>query len=88
MNTTTKILLTISLASFLTSLTGMLWGVFLPVGAIFLGLFMIFNLLEKETALFDAEQRLRISLAEENTPGSRRAGQTHGKASLAAASAH
>jgi hypothetical protein len=53
-----------------------------------LGLFMIFNLLEKETALFDAEQRLRISLAEENTPGSRRAGQTHGKASLAAASAH
>ena len=29
----------------------------LPLGAIFLGLFLISRLLEKETALYDAEQR-------------------------------
>jgi len=67
MTTKTKILLGISLAAFLLSLTGMLWGLFMPVGAIFLGLFMISNALGKEAALFDEEQRLRASLAEKNT---------------------
>ncbi len=66
MNKTTKILLTISLTSFFASLTGALWGFFLPVGAISLGLFMIFKLLGKETELFDEEQRLRLAKATEN----------------------
>lgn len=66
MTTKTKVLLGISLASFLISATGVLWGLFLPVGAIVLGLFMVFNMLAKESALFDEEQRLRRSLAEKN----------------------
>jgi hypothetical protein len=67
MNKTTKILLTISLAAFLTSLTGALWGFFLPLGAIFMALFMIFNLLGKEMELFDEEQRMRVAKATANT---------------------
>ena len=66
MTTKTKVLLGISLASFAISLTGVLWGLFLPVGAIVFGLFMIFSVLGKESALFDEEQRLRMSLAEKN----------------------
>lgn len=66
MNSKTKILLGISLTSFLISLTGVLWGLFLPVGAIVFGLFLIFNLLGKESALYDEEQRLCQSLAEKN----------------------
>jgi hypothetical protein len=61
MNKATKILLAISLTSFLASLTGALWGLFLPLGAVSLGLFMIFNLLGKETELFDEEQRTRVA---------------------------
>ena len=68
MTTKTKILLGISLTSFAISLTGVLWGIFLPVGAITFGLFMIFNLLGRETALFETEQRARTSLAEANSP--------------------
>jgi hypothetical protein len=63
MNKTTKILLTISLTSFLASVTGALWGFFLPVGAIFFGLFMIFNALGTETELFNAEQRTQVTKA-------------------------
>jgi hypothetical protein len=62
----TKVLLGISLTSFAISLTGVLWGLFLQVGAIIFGLFMIFNALGKESALFDGEQRLRRALAEKN----------------------
>jgi len=64
MTRTPKLLLAISLGSLLISITGVLWGLFLPVAAIFFGLFMIFNLLAKEMALFDQEQHLRIALAE------------------------
>jgi hypothetical protein len=56
MTTTTKILLTISIAAFAISTTGVLWGIALPIGAITFGLFMIFKLLEKEAGLYDAEQ--------------------------------
>jgi len=66
MNTKTKVLLAISLTSFLISATGILWGLFLPVGAIVFGLFIIFNILGKESDLFDEEQRLRTALAEKN----------------------
>jgi hypothetical protein len=55
----TKIILTVSVAAFLISLTGVLWGFFLPVGAITFGLFLISNLLGREMALYDEEQRLR-----------------------------
>ncbi len=60
----TKILLALSLTSFAISPTGICWGLFLPIGAILFGLFMIFNMLEKESALFDEEQRSRSALAE------------------------
>jgi hypothetical protein len=82
-NKTTKILLTISLASFLASLTGVLWGFFLPVGAIIFGLFMIFNMLGKETVLFDEEQRVRVSLAEKYTPSPARSQWTPREAAFA-----
>lgn len=75
MTTKTKALLGISLISFAISLTGVLWGLFLPVGAIVFGLFMIFYILGKESALFDEEQRLRRSLAEKSA--STTEGKTH-----------
>jgi hypothetical protein len=84
MTTKTKILLGISLSAFLASLTGVLWGLFLPIGAVFFGLFMIFNLLGKETSLFEEEQQLRFALAEKNTSSPRSAQQTHREASLSA----
>ncbi len=84
----TKILLGISVSAFLTSPTGALWGLLLPVGAICFGLFMIFNLLGTETALFDEEQRLRYSLARPNTPGSQRVQRPQRDVSLTAVSAH
>ncbi len=67
MTKTTKILLAISLTAFAVGFTNILWGVGTPLGAVFLGLFLISKLLEKETTLFDEEQRLRITLAERNT---------------------
>jgi hypothetical protein len=62
----TKTLLTVSLTSFALSLTGLFWGLFLPIAAVFLGLFMISLLLAKESALFDREQALRSSLVLQN----------------------
>jgi DNA-binding IscR family transcriptional regulator len=53
----TKILLGLSIASFVISFTGLGGGVFMPLGAVFLGLFMISKVLEGEVALFDEEQR-------------------------------
>lgn len=57
-------LLTISLTAFALGCTNLLWGIGTPVGAIFFGLFLNFRILEKEMALFDKEQNLRIALAE------------------------
>jgi hypothetical protein len=59
MTKTTKILLAISLSGFALGSSGLLWGFGVPVGAIFLGCFMVFKLLEKEVALYDEEQKLR-----------------------------
>jgi hypothetical protein len=86
MNKATKILLTISLTSFLASVTGALWGFFLPVGAIFFGLFMIFNALGTETELFDAEQRTRIAKAAESIPSAQRSQRTQRLVPIAATS--
>jgi hypothetical protein len=66
MTKTTKVLLAISISAFALGFTNILWGLGRPVGAIFLGLFMIFKLLEKEMALFDEEQRRNLALAERN----------------------
>jgi len=68
MTTQTKILLAISLTGFALSPGGWAWGLFLPIGAVFFGLFLISNLLGKEAALFDEEQRMRIELAEGDLP--------------------
>jgi hypothetical protein len=64
MTKTTKMLLTISLTAFALGFTNVLGGIGTPVGAIFFGLFLNFRILEKEMALFDKEQELRIALAE------------------------
>jgi hypothetical protein len=85
MTTKAKVLLGISLASFLISATGVLWGLFLPVGAIAFGLFLIFNLLGKESALFEEEQRLRTSLAEKNASTVQNPQKAHGEALLSPA---
>ena len=60
----------------------------MPVGAIFLGLFMIFNMLGKESTLFDEEQRLRALLAEENTPTVPCSKPVHRAVSLPRVAAH
>ena len=70
---TTKILLTLAVAglvsglAFVTGLVkveGAAWlYVALPAGAICFGLFLISKLLEKESALFDEEQRLLLAAA-------------------------
>lgn len=52
----TKILLALSLIAFALGFTDLFWGVGKPIGAVLLGLFMIFKVLEKEAALFDADQ--------------------------------
>ena len=59
-----KMLLTVSLISFAVGFTDILWGVGRPFGAIFLGLFMVSKLLEKEMALFDQEQRVCLTAAQ------------------------
>jgi hypothetical protein len=83
-----KILLAVSLTAFGVSLTGVLWGLFLPVGAIVFGQFMIFALLGKETALFDEEQQLRFSLAEKNASSPQLASREQRKVSLSAVPSH
>lgn len=88
MTTKTKIVLGVSLAAFALSLTGALWGIFMPVGAIFFGLFMIFNMLGKEAALFDEEQRLPASLAEKNASTVGLSRHVEGEISLPGMAAH
>ena len=88
MTKTTKILLTVSLISFAISLTGAVWGLFLPAGAVTFGLFMISNMLGKEAALFDEEQHLRALLAGKNVLITQPSQPMRGRASLAPAHAH
>jgi len=64
MTKTSKMLLTISVIAFAAGCANVLGGVGTPIAAVFFGLFMIFNMLEKEMTLFDEEQRLRVELAE------------------------
>ena len=65
MKKTTKFLLLISLTGFLVGgTTNLLWGIGIPIGAIFLGLFLLFKVLEKESDLFDEEHAIRIKTAD------------------------
>ena len=83
MTTKAKVLLGLSLMAFALSPTGALWGIFMPVGAILLGLFLIFYVLGKQSALFDEEQRLRTALAEKNVPEVQGQDRTEGARRLA-----
>mgnify|MGYP001454402284 CR=1 FL=1 len=66
MTTLTKTLLGLSLAGFAAGFTtDVLWGFSKPVGAIFLGLFLISKMLEKEIAQFNAEEKERRNRADQ-----------------------
>src|ERR1051325_2656553 len=84
----TKILLAISLSAFALGATGIFWGFGFPVGAIFFGWFMIFKALEKEMALYDQEQALRLTAALQAYKGVQRASAEARNVSLTAAIAH
>jgi hypothetical protein len=59
-----RTLLALSVAGFSFGLSGVLWGIGLPLGAIFFGLFLIFKVMDKESTLFDSEQRVRLAMAQ------------------------
>ena len=84
MTKNTKILLGISLAAFVASLTGALWGLFLPIAVIFFGMALIFNVLGKEMSLFDREEQLRMACVEQNAASVPRSQATHREISLKA----
>ena len=44
------------------------WAVAMPIGAIFMGWFLIAFMLQKEVAQFDEETRLRFELMQRHTP--------------------
>jgi hypothetical protein len=71
MTTATKTCLAISVAGFIAGSimdfcsfqVNPMFTAILPVGAIFLGMFLISLILEKEVAQFDAEQTQKLALA-------------------------
>ena len=63
MSMTSRILLALSIIAFAFGFSGVFWSIGLPIGAILFGLFLISKLLETETLLFDAEQRVRHAMA-------------------------
>lgn len=71
----TKIFLVVAVVAFAVGIYELAtpggWALGLPVGAVFLGLFLIRKALEKETAKFDEEQRLRDELAERAAEGAK-----------------
>ena len=82
MSKLSKCLLAISLTAFVAGFVGVLGdaaipvavSVGMPVGAIFLGLFLVAYILEGEMAKFDAEEQSRLALAQRHTaaPSERR----------------
>ena len=58
-----KILLAVALVSFVVGVVELTrpggWGICIPVGAVFLGLYCIERVLAKEAARFDEEQKQR-----------------------------
>jgi len=75
MTTATKTFLGISAAGFIVGAivdfggftVNPMWTVALPVGAIFLGVFLISLIMEKEVARYDDELAKKIALARQNT---------------------
>jgi hypothetical protein len=71
MNRIPKLLLAVSLAAFAGGAVVTFgnaevppgWTVAMPVGAVFLGLFLVALTLQKEVARFDEEERARLKLA-------------------------
>jgi hypothetical protein len=88
MRKSTKILLTLSLIAFVLGFTDILWGFGRPVGAICFGLFLISKMLEKEAALYDQEQALRLAEATRASQGVQHAPAKAREVSLTAAIAH
>jgi hypothetical protein len=88
MTKTTKILLIEAIAAFGLGFTDILWGVGKPIGAIFLGLFLISTVLEKEAAKFDEEETLRSNEAANAMQSAKNAGSEKQTVRLTAATAH
>jgi hypothetical protein len=91
MSKASKVLLGISLTGFVFGATGVYYGFGTPVGAIFFGLFLISKVTEKETALFDEEERRRYAGAPAH--GAKKAGSAEpargiGAARLGSAHSH
>jgi hypothetical protein len=88
MTNPTKILLAISLTAFAFGFTNILWGLGAPLGAVFFGLFLISRMLQKETSLFDEEQRLAISRTRDAKSAEAPTPKSVNQGSLRPASAH
>jgi hypothetical protein len=73
MNTLRKVFLTISVAAFVLSFTGpgseFAWGVLKPISALAFIAFFITNLLAKEFAKFDEEQRAKLVTSDRTASG-------------------
>jgi hypothetical protein len=59
------------------------WAVAMPLGAIFLGWFLITFMLQNEVAQFDEETRLQLELAKRNAPAASRTADTRNQPSPA-----
>src|SRR2546422_7663908 len=56
------------------------WAVAMPIGAIFLGWFLIAFMLQNEVAQFDEETRLHLELMKRHAPGTSRGAETRSAA--------
>ena len=70
-----KFFLTVSVTAFAVAFASVssnniapAWSVAIPIGAIFLGLFLIAFMLQNEVAQFDEETRLRLELMNDTPP--------------------
>jgi hypothetical protein len=88
MTKTTKILLIVAIVAFGLGFTDILWGVGKPIGAIFLGLFLISKILEKEAAKFDEDETQRSNVAAKAALSAKSAGSKKQTVRLTAATAH
>ncbi len=78
-----KFFLTVSVTAFAVAFASVssnniapAWSVAIPIGAIFLGLFLIAFMLQNEVAQFDEEIRLRFELVKHHAPAISRVAET------------
>ena len=87
-----NVFLTISLVFFAIGLSqggeSIFWYMGLPTGAVFFGLFMIFMLLEKETALLDEQNRKSVSKIEQSLDNKSSATSDQGNCATKLTTAH